>query len=120
MILVVDDDDFIVDFLVTALETSDYTVEAAYGGREAYAKAKKGKPDLVILDIMMPDMHGFDVCQALRSEKSLQSTKILVSTAKGYAVDRRAAERLGADGYLVKPFSADELLKKVKSLVGEP
>jgi DNA-binding response OmpR family regulator len=90
------------------------------GGKEGCAKARSSKPDLVVLDLLMPDMHGFDVCQILKKDPSLRGTKILISSAKGYAVDKKAALRLGADGFLTKPYSLDALVDTVKQLVGEP
>lgn len=118
-ILVVDDDHAVVEFLVACLKHARYDVDAAYSGKQGCEKALAGKPDLVILDLMMPDMHGFDVCQALRGEGSLEATKILISSGKGYAVDKKAAKRLGADDFLTKPFSADQLMEAVRGLVGD-
>lgn len=120
LVLVVDDDRTLVDFLVEILRRAKYTVEAAYGGAMGCEKAAERKPNLVILDLIMPDMHGFDVCQAIRKDRSLQGTKILISSAKGYDVDKKAARRLGADDFLVKPYTPEKLLEAVKELVGAP
>ncbi|MFA5138185.1 MAG: response regulator [Elusimicrobiota bacterium] len=120
LILVVEDDPGLVDFLTACLKCDGYTVEVACGGRLGCEKARSLKPDLVILDLLLPDMHGFDVCQNLRKEESLNGVKILVSTAKAYPSDRRAALRLGADGFLVKPYTSDQLLAAVKGLLGSP
>ena len=120
LILVVDDDQTLVDFLVAALKASGYEVAFAYGGQAGLEKAREAKPDLLILDLLMPDMHGFDVCQALRGDEDLSKMKILISSAKAYDVDKRAAERLGADGYMAKPYTADALIANVKKLVGDP
>jgi len=119
-ILVVDDDQTIVDFLTVCLTDAKYDVQAALGGKEGCERAKALKPDLIILDLLMPDMHGFDVCQVLRKDRSLSGTKILVSSGKGYAVDKKSAMQLGADGYLTKPYSTDELMNAVTGLVGAP
>ncbi len=120
LVLVVDDDRTLVDFLVEVLRRAKYVVEAAYGGTSGCEKAAAQKPNLVVLDLMMPDMHGFDVCQAIRKDRSLQGTKILISSAKGYDVDKKAARRLGADSFLVKPYTPEKLLEVVRELVGAP
>jgi len=119
-ILVVDDDQAIVEFLTVCLRSARYEVDSALGGREGCKKAAASRPDLVILDLLMPDMHGFDVCQTLRNDRSLAGVKILVSTGKGYSVDKKSAMKLGADAYLTKPYSADQLLDAVAGLVGAP
>ena len=110
----------IVEFLEFCLKQADYEVYTAFGGHDGCDLAKKTKPDLIILDLLMPDMHGFDVCQKIRRDRSLRGTKILVSTGKGYAVDEKAARRLGAQGYLIKPYSTDKLLETVQEMVGLP
>jgi len=71
------------------------------------------------LDLLMPGMHGFDVCERLRKEPALRDMKILISSGKGYAVDIKAAKRLGADDYIVKPYDIGRLLAKVEGLVGK-
>lgn len=117
-ILVVDDDRLLTDFIVECLKDGSYQVETAYNGVEGLAKARAFQPDLLILDLMMPDMHGFDVCEALRKDARTFSGKILISSGKAYEVDKKAARRLGADHYLVKPFSAQELNAAVTGLLG--
>jgi DNA-binding response OmpR family regulator len=120
LILVVDDDQTLVEFLVTVLKAAGYAVEAAFGGSQGLTKARESTPDLVILDLMMPDMHGFDVCEKIRGDDKLAEAKIMISSAKAYDVDKRAAERLGADAYVPKPFTADVLIAEVEKLVGKP
>lgn len=120
LVLVVDDDRTLVDFLVEVLRRAKYVVEAAYGGAMGCEKAAERKPNLVILDLLMPDMHGFDVCQTIRKDRTLRGTKILISSAKGYDVDKKAARRLGADSFLVKPYTPEKLLATVREMVGEP
>lgn len=120
LILLIDDDQTLVDFMATCLKTYGYETDRAHSGKEGLTKAKKIRPDLVILDLLMPGMHGFDVCQQLRLDPDLKGMKILISSAKGYDVDRRSAERVGADSYLKKPFDAQRFVAEVKSLVGEP
>jgi DNA-binding response OmpR family regulator len=119
-VLVVDDDKMIVEFLSESLKKAGYEVATAYGGKEGYAQGVRLKPALMVLDLMMPDMHGFDVCQTVRADRSLNSMKVLISSAKGYEVDKKAAKRLGADGYLNKPFSIEAFLGEVERLIGKP
>ena len=119
-VLLVDDDEMIVEFLSVCLEKEGYEKAAAYGGEQGYKKAVEIKPDLMVLDLMMPDMHGFDVCQAVRKDRSLKDMKILISSAKGYDVDKKAATRLGADGYLNKPFAVEVFIAEVERLIGKP
>jgi len=117
-ILVVDDDEGVVDFLSSCLKSEGYEVLTGFSGEEAVKLARSEKPDLLVLDLLMPTMHGFDVCEILKQEESLKAMKILIVSAKAYEVDRKAAERLGADKFLVKPFTAETLLDSVKELVG--
>lgn len=119
-ILVVDDDDGMLAFIVACLKTAGYEVLTASTGKQGYAKALAEIPDIIVLDIMLPDMHGFDVCQDVRRKPSLNGTKILISSAKDYPADKKAARKLGADGYIVKPFTIDQLLKTVESMFGSP
>ncbi len=119
-VLVVDDDEMIVEFLTACLKKEGYEVEQAFGGEQGYKKAVEHKPALMVLDLMMPDMHGFDVCQAVRKDRSLDDMKILISSAKGYEVDKKAAKRLGADGYINKPFPSEEFAAEVEKLIGKP
>lgn len=120
LVLVVDDDQSMVDFLVACLKTRNYEVEVAYSGQQGCEKARMLKPELVILDLIMPGMHGFDVCQSLRQNEGLRNTKILISSSKKYPTDQRAVKRLGADGFIAKPYTADQLLESVRDLVGSP
>lgn len=116
-ILVVDDDRLMVDFIVECLKRDSFQVETAFDGASGLAKARAFHPDLMVLDLMMPDMHGFDVCETLRREPEFAGVKILISSGKAYEVDKKAAKRLGADEYIVKPFSTDQFLKAVKGLL---
>ncbi len=119
-VLVVDDDEAIVEYICRALKKEKYTVVSATEGKAGLDKARKWHPDLLILDLMMHDIHGFDVCEALRKDKSLASMKILISTAKSYAVDQRAAMMLGANGFITKPYTAAKLVEAVRGLLGAP
>ena len=119
-ILIVDDDPEIVEFVVQFLSSQSYDVLSAANGKEGCARASETKPDLIILDLMMPDMHGFEVCTALRKDQNLSKVKIIVASGKKYEADKRAAQRLGADMFLSKPYSITQLLDAVYALVGKP
>ncbi|HWS25603.1 MAG TPA: response regulator, partial [Xanthomonadales bacterium] len=89
----------------------------AVDGEEALARARADKPDLVLLDVMMPKMNGFDVCQALRADAELAGMRIVMLTAKGRETEVSKGLGLGADAYVTKPFSTKELVAQVRSLL---
>jgi DNA-binding response OmpR family regulator len=111
-ILVVEDEPSLLETLVYNLEKQGYTVEAAGDGRAAIEAARRLKPDLIALDIMLPELDGFEVCKILRKE---MSTPILMLTARDDEIDRVVGLELGADDYLTKPFSMREFLARVKA-----
>ncbi len=111
-ILVVEDEPALQETLVYNLEKQGYTVEAADDGRTALEAARRLKPDLLVLDIMLPELDGFEVCKILRKE---MSTPILMLTARDDEIDRVVGLEVGADDYLTKPFSMRELLARVKA-----
>ena len=113
-ILVVDDDPEIVSFLKRGLIYEGYRVDTASNGIEALAEARDREPDLVILDIMMPEIDGIEVCKRLHQASDIP---ILMLTARGSVADRVIGLDSGADDYLVKPFSFDELLARVRALL---
>jgi len=111
-ILVVEDEPSLQETLVYNLEKQGYTVEAAGDGRKAVDSARKLLPDLIILDIMLPGMDGFEVCKIIRKEMTVP---ILMLTARDDEIDRVVGLEVGADDYLTKPFSMRELLARVKA-----
>ena len=113
-ILVVDDDPEIVSFLKRGLTYEGYTVDTASDGAEALARARDAEPGLVILDVMMPGIDGLEVSRRLRQAGKVP---IIMLTAKGTVTDRIAGLDSGADDYLVKPFSFDELLARIRALL---
>ena len=114
-ILVIDDDEEIVALTTMCLKTANYKVFTAYSGKEGLQKAKKYQPDLIVLDLLIPGMHGFDVCQQLRADND--ELKILVVSGKPHAVDQRVVLRLGAAKYLLKPWKQQQLLDVVHELL---
>lgn len=113
-ILVVDDDPEIVSFVKRGLAYEGYKVDTAADGFEALAKARESEPDLVVLDVMMPEIDGIEVSKRLREGSGVP---ILMLTAKGTISDKVAGFESGADDYLVKPFAFDELLARVRALL---
>ena len=91
----------------------------ARDGQEALDTIVRERPALVLLDVMMPHKSGFEVCQAVRTDESLQATKILMLTAKGRETDLAKGLALGANAYMTKPFSTRELVQKVAELLGD-
>lgn len=112
LILVVDDEAPIVDILKFNLTKSGYRVIEAYDGEEGYNLAINEKPDLILLDVMLPKMDGFEVCRKVRDK---QQTPIIMLTARDEEVDKVLGLELGADDYMTKPFSVRELLARVKA-----
>jgi two-component system response regulator RegX3 len=113
-ILLIDDDEMITRPLARALRESGYEVSVANNGRSGLELAQSSEPDLIILDVLMPQMDGWEVCQALRQRSSVP---ILMLTALGEEVDRILGLELGADDYLTKPFSTRELRARIKAML---
>ncbi|KPK05423.1 MAG: hypothetical protein AMJ56_15915 [Anaerolineae bacterium SG8_19] len=113
-VLLVDDEKMITDPLVRALTQVGYQVMVANNGRDGLTLAREKQPDVVVLDVMMPQMDGWDVCRALRQDSTVP---ILMLTALGDEVDRILGLELGADDYLTKPFSTRELIARLKALL---
>ncbi len=113
-VLLVEDDEGIAEPLLFGLQSEGYTVSHATTGPEGLALARQRQPDVVLLDVMLPEMDGFTVCRTLRRESSVP---ILMLTARGQELDRVMGLELGADDYLVKPFSFRELVARVRALL---
>jgi len=116
-ILIVDDEPDVVVPIQFLMEQQGYRVMAAERGEDALDLIYHYKPDLVILDIMLPGMDGYEVCEIVRLNPNYRDVKIMFLTAKGREVDIAKGLALGADAYLTKPFSNDELVAKVKELL---
>lgn len=117
-ILIADDEPNIVISLEYLLKREGYVVVIARDGQEALESITRERPDLVLLDVMMPKKTGFEVCQAVRASDDLQATKILMLTAKGRDTDLAKGLAMGADAYITKPFSTRELVQKVAEMLG--
>ncbi|OGW12974.1 MAG: DNA-binding response regulator [Nitrospinae bacterium RIFCSPLOWO2_12_39_16] len=116
-ILIVDDEEDILTLLEYNLEKAGFKVISADDGPEAIELAKKEKPALIILDIMLPSMEGTEVCKAIKRDDATSHIPIIMLTAKGEEVDRIVGLELGADDYITKPFSPRELVLRVKAVL---
>ncbi|MGE4498109.1 MAG: response regulator, partial [Deferribacterales bacterium] len=112
-ILIVDDDPVNLDIMMEIL-ASEYSCAAASGGEEALRAEKAFKPDIILLDIMMPGMDGYEVCRRIRAGETHRFTKIILVSGKSMTEDRLKGYDAGADDYITKPFNDDELLAKIK------
>ena len=117
-ILVVDDEPSIVRTLSYVLRRDGFEVLEAHDGAEAVEVARREKPDLVFLDVMMPRMSGFDAITEIKGTPELASTHVVVLPAKGQAADRDVGFKLGCDEYLTKPFSTAKIVELARSVLG--
>ena len=117
-ILIVDDELSILIPLQFLMEKSGYQAVLAQSGKEAIDKITESKPDLILLDIMLPDLDGYEIFEIIRSNQEWQSIKVIFLTAKNREVDIAKGLNLGVDAYVTKPFSNADLLEKVKLLLG--
>jgi len=116
-VLIAEDEPNIVASLEFLLQKSGYEVRVARDGDEALRLADSFRPEVVLLDVMMPVRNGFEVCRRIRENPALARVKIVMLTARGRDVERDKGFALGADAYMTKPFSTKELLAKVEELV---
>src|SRR5713226_580867 len=116
-ILVVDDEPVLVETIAYNLEQAGYQVTTAADGSSALEAARSETPDLIILDIMLPEMDGLEVCRQLRRESNTSTTPIMMLTAKGDEIDKVVGLEVGADDYVTKPFGRRELLARVRALL---
>jgi two-component system phosphate regulon response regulator PhoB len=116
-ILVVDDEPDIRELVAFHLTQAGYSVESARDGAEALAAIRRSPPGLVILDILLPDLTGTEILRVLRQEEATRATPVILLTARSEEVDRVVGFELGADDYVVKPFSPRELVLRVKAVL---
>jgi len=118
-VLIADDEPNIVTSLEFLMEQAGMEVRVARDGQEAIDLAASFQPDLIVLDVMMPVLNGYEVCQRLKSDPKLRHVRVLILSAKGRDVEVAKGRELGADGYITKPFSTRELVSKVRELLGQ-
>jgi two-component system, OmpR family, response regulator MprA len=116
-ILVIDDDSSIVDLITATLRVSGHESVGASNGLEGLKKLVESDPDLVILDVNMPQLDGMQTCRLIRAKEKYRNIPILMLTARGDITDMMEARKMGADDYLVKPFEKDMLINKVERLL---
>ncbi|MBN1642447.1 MAG: response regulator transcription factor [Anaerolineae bacterium] len=116
-ILVVDDDRDVAQSIELALRRRDFRVKLAHSGVEALKTLRRYRPDLVILDVLMPGMSGFDVCRRLRADPNTAQLPVVFLTARGQEQDRIEGLRVGADDYVGKPFNLEELILRVRAVL---
>ncbi|OGQ15962.1 MAG: DNA-binding response regulator [Deltaproteobacteria bacterium RBG_16_71_12] len=116
-ILIVDDEADLATTLAYNLDSQGFTTAVAATGGAALALARERRPDLVLLDVMLPDISGLEVCRRLRHDAELRGVPVLMLTARGEEIDRVLGFEVGADDYLVKPFSVRELLLRVQAIL---
>src|SRR4030043_1452532 len=114
-ILVVDDEVDLVETVRFPLEMKGFNVLVSYNGEDALSQARKEKPDLIILDLMLPKLDGYKVCRLLKFDERYKHIPILMLTAKTQEKDKILGKETGADEYITKPFEMDNLIEKVKA-----
>ncbi|MGB3654128.1 MAG: response regulator [Rivularia sp. (in: cyanobacteria)] len=115
-ILVVEDSPSELELISHFLNESGYKVIKATGGSEALEKLKSEKPDAIITDVVMPGMSGFELCRSLKKNPATHSVPIVICSSKNQEIDRLWAMRQGADAYVTKPYTREELLRAIKSV----
>ncbi len=116
-VLVVEDEDNIALALDYLMTREGYAHDRVANGGEALARIRAMHPDLVLLDVMLPEMSGYEICQGIRLDPELADIKILMMTARGSAIERKKGLALGADGFISKPFELTELRSEVRRLL---
>jgi two-component system, OmpR family, phosphate regulon response regulator PhoB len=118
-VLVVEDEDNIAIALDYLMTREGYDHDRVANGGEALGRIRDTHPDLVLLDVMLPEVSGYEICQGVRLDPSLSDVKILMMTARGSAIERKKGMALGADGFITKPFELKELRQEVRRLLGQ-
>jgi len=117
-ILVVDDEVYILHILDFILGAENYDVVTASNGEQAIQKVREEKPDLVILDIMMPKLDGYETCRMIKKDPATKHIPVILLTAKGREVDQKLGREVGASDYMTKPFSPSKLIERVQAILG--
>ena len=118
-ILVVDDEIYIVHILDFSLGMEGYEVLTALDGEQALEKARAEKPDLIVLDIMMPKLDGYETCKRLKADPETKDVPVILLSAKGRNVDQKVGFEVGADDYITKPFSPRKLVERINAILGQ-
>jgi DNA-binding response OmpR family regulator len=116
-ILIADDNENIREALTSILEDEGYALWTAKDGAEALRKVREISPDIIILDVTMPEISGYDVCRTIKNDPDLKKIFVLMLSAKGQATEQEHGREAGADEYMVKPFSPSEILARINKIV---
>ena len=119
-VLIVDDDPAAVELIQYMLQSEGYTTSLAVTGAAGLAMAKEQRPDLILLDVMLPEMDGLEACRRLRADPSTSAVPIIMLSARAQSSDQESGHEAGADLYLTKPIDLTDLARKISSLLGEP
>ncbi|HOW27556.1 MAG TPA: response regulator [Elusimicrobiota bacterium] len=118
-ILITEDDESTRDLLKHIIESAGHTVTTAADGKQGLSAVVNDQPDLVVLDVMLPEVHGYSVCHQIKSNEILKNIKVMILSAKSFPADKRQAEEVGADAFLSKPPDPSELLATIQRLLNE-
>jgi len=118
-ILVVDDEIYIVHILDFSLGMEGYEVLTASDGEQALETAQREQPDLIVLDIMMPKLDGYETCKLLKTDERTRQIPVILLSAKGRHTDQKIGYEVGADDYITKPFSPRKLVERINTLLGQ-
>ena len=118
-ILVVDDEIYIVHILDFSLGMEGYEVVTALDGEQAIEKANSEHPDLIVLDIMMPKLDGYETCKRLKADAATRGIPVILLSAKGRNIDQKIGFEVGADDYITKPFSPRKLVERINAILGQ-
>ena len=117
VILIVEDDPKSMTLTKDLLKISGYTTIQAADGKQGAELAKSAKPDLILMDIMMPKMDGYSACREIKTDQSTKNIPVVMLTAVGYDLNKKLAKQMGADGYVTKPFSRQQLIDAISPLL---
>lgn len=117
-VLIAEDEPHIVESLSFVLGREGFDVSAVVDGESVIERLRTERPGVIILDVMLPQLNGFEVLKRIKSEPSLAAIPVIILTAKGQAQDRRMAEEIGVDGFMTKPFANRDIVEEVRRLTG--
>jgi CheY-like chemotaxis protein len=117
-ILIVEDEPKNMTLTRDLLKISGYETVEAVDGRQGVEKAKSARPDLILMDIMMPKMDGYAACREIKADQATKNIPVIMLTAVGYDLNKRLAKQMGADGYVTKPFSRQQLVDAITLFLG--
>lgn len=118
-VLIVDDEADLVETLKFRLEATGYAVASAGDGQEGLKRVREETPDLILLDVMMPKMDGYQMCRLLKFDAKFKDIPIIMLTARGQEQDKVTGQQVGADAYMTKPFDSKALLAKIEEFIGK-